>query len=181
MGLSEHEQRVVEPVKSLHAEIGRGLWVLEFARQRTNDLLDAVEPAALEWQPDWTLNSMGTLLYHIALIEFDWLHVEVLGNLNDEPYPDEILALFPYPARTDNRLTVVSGVTLDAHRSRLAVVRCEVLKAYGRMTLDVFRRVRTVPEGDVSPEWVVYYLSQHEAEHRAEIAALNTQYKQESF
>lgn len=181
MSVSEHEPRVVEPVTSLHAEIGRGLWVLEFARQRTNDLLEQVDAAALDWQPEWTLNSIGTLLYHIALIEFDWLHVEVLGNLHDEPYPDEIAALFPHPVRTNNRLTVVSGVTLDEHRARLAAVRRDVLKAYGKMTLDAFRRVRTVPEGDVSPEWVVYYLSQHEAEHRAEIAMLNTQYKAGSF
>ena len=175
MSSDERRKRVVQPVTSLHPEIGRALWTLEFARQRTHELLDQIDPAALDWQPDWTLNSIGTLLYHIALIEFDWLHVEVLGNLHDQPYPAGIAELFPYPVRTDNRLTVIRGIPLAEHRKRLALVRREVLDAYGRMTLDAFRRTRTVPEAEVSPEWVVYYLSQHEAEHRAEIAALQSQ------
>jgi hypothetical protein len=45
------------------------------------------------------------------------------------------------------------------------------------MSTDNFRRARSFPDYDVTPEWVVHHLCQHEAEHRSEIAALQTQFK----
>jgi uncharacterized damage-inducible protein DinB len=35
-----------------------------------------------------------------------------------------------------------------------------------------FRRLRHLPKYDVSPEWVLHHLLQHEAEHRGQINLL---------
>ena len=40
------------------------------------------------------------------------------------------------------------------------------------MTLDEFRRPRSLPQYDVTPEWVLHHLTQHEAEHRGHIQGL---------
>jgi len=40
------------------------------------------------------------------------------------------------------------------------------------MNIHDFRRVRRLPDYDVTPEWVLHHLTQHEAEHRSEIGAL---------
>jgi uncharacterized damage-inducible protein DinB len=39
----------------------------------------------------------------------------------------------------------------------------------------LFRRVRRLSDCDVTPEWVIHHLMQHEAEHRGEIAALRAE------
>jgi uncharacterized damage-inducible protein DinB len=40
------------------------------------------------------------------------------------------------------------------------------------MDLADFRRIRSLPEYDVTPEWVLHHLMQHEAEHRSQIGGL---------
>ncbi len=171
-------QQIVQPITATDPEIGRWLWALENTRRRTDEVLDTLDdPAIVDWKPDWALHSIGTLLYHIALVELDWLHVEVRENLNDEPFPAEMHSLFPYPMRSNNALTPIPGIGLDEHRQRLATVRRELLAVLSTMSLDEFRRVRVLPESDVTPEWVLHHLAQHEAEHRSEIAALRTAFK----
>jgi uncharacterized damage-inducible protein DinB len=179
MSQSNRRQLIIQPDIDIHPEIGRALWMLETTRQRLNDLLDIVNPNSLDWLPDWSQHSIGTLLYHIALVETDWLYVEVLGHPYDQPYPGDIAALFPYPMRTDNALTRVTGLGMDEHRRRLAAVRRALLDVYRAMTPDDFRRPRAQPDYDVTPEWVLFHLSEHETEHRAEIAVLRTQFARE--
>lgn len=179
--MSGRRQLVITPLESTHPEIGRALWTLADARARTNALLEALsDPMVIDWKPEWALHSVGTLLYHIALVEADWLYVEVQGNPYDQPYPGALGELFPYKMRTDNALTVVNGISLEAHRARLATMRAMLLDFFRTLSIEDFRKTRAMPEAGVSPEWVLHHLSQHEAEHRSEISALWTAYKQQT-
>jgi hypothetical protein len=47
-----------------------------------------------------------------------------------------------------------------------------LLDAYRRMDLAEFRRVRSLEDYDVTPEYVLHHLMQHEAEHHSQIGAL---------
>ena len=47
-----------------------------------------------------------------------------------------------------------------------------LLDGYQRMTLPEFRRVRSFADYDVTPEWVLHHMLQHEAEHRGQIGSL---------
>jgi uncharacterized damage-inducible protein DinB len=107
--------------------------------------------------------------YHIADIEADWLYVEVL----EQPLPPEVVALFPYPTRDEQgHLTQVQGFSLEEHLRRLEIVRGLLLDVYQPMDLREFRRLRSLPNYDVTPEWVLHHLMQHEAEHRSQIGGL---------
>jgi hypothetical protein len=170
---TERRQLVVQITGSGHLEIERGLWALEDARLRTAAHLNALDPAVLDWIPAWNPHSIGTLLYHIAAIEADWLYMDVLGK----PFPAEIEALFPHDVRdVSGKLTIVLGDSLDSLYRRLDTVRRHLLAAYRAMSIEEFRRTRALPLSDVSPEWVLHHLCQHEAEHRSEIAMLRTQF-----
>jgi hypothetical protein len=47
-----------------------------------------------------------------------------------------------------------------------------LLAAFGAMDLADFRRVRRHEAVDITPEWTLHHLMQHEAEHRGEIESL---------
>ncbi|MFN8423739.1 MAG: DinB family protein [Anaerolineae bacterium] len=128
-----------------------------------------MEGAMVDWVPPGGRSSIGTVLYHIADIEADWLYVEVLeGDL-----PPAVAALFPYGTRdAAGKLTHVPGYTLEQHLDRLATVRRLLNDVFRDMTLAEFRRVRSFEPYDVSAEWVLHHLSQHEAEHRGQIGAI---------
>lgn len=147
-------------------EIGRVVWMLEAARWRLYECLEGLDTAVLDWQPAYGGNSIGTLLYHIAAIEIDWLYCEVL----ERPFPSEIMALLPFNVRDNSgRLTTVTNQSLTEHQHRLAICRSHLLNAYRAMNLEAFRRLHHFDQYAVSPEWVLHHLLQHETEHRGQI------------
>lgn len=167
---NESERRyTIDPLPGYEPEIGRMLWMLQNERQRTRRMLDAIHPDAIDWQPPAEGNSIGTLLYHIALIELDWLATEVMEN----KLGGDVFSHFPHPVRDGKgRLTVVAGISLNEHYRRLDEVRTLVMDTFKGMSMAEFRRMRQMPDYDVTPEWVLHHLMQHEAEHRGEMATV---------
>ncbi len=166
---SERRTLTVRPLAAQSAEIGRVLWMLDDARRRTREALDGLAENVVDWQREADGHSIGTLLYHIAAIELDWLVAEVLeGNM-----PESVWSHFPYEVRdAEGRLTIVKGLSLSDHWQRLDFTRGLLLETYQAMTLEDFRQIRVLERYDVTPEWVLHHLCQHEAEHRDELKAL---------
>ncbi|MGH2535319.1 MAG: DinB family protein [Thermomicrobiales bacterium] len=150
--MNDIKQRLlVDPLPGYEPEIGRALWGLEDSRHRTMKVLNGIDSLAIDWTPGGGENTIGTLLYHIAAIEADWLHAEVLEQ---ETFPPEAVALFPHDVRDDqDRLTVVAGVSLDDHLARLRAVREWVLAAFRGMTPAEFQRPRDLSSYSVTPAW----------------------------
>ncbi|MBU1493262.1 MAG: DinB family protein [Actinobacteria bacterium] len=142
---------------------------MEDARERTTSLIERLADEAVDWVPPWAGNTIGSLLYHLAVIELDWLYSEILES---EP-PAEFMALFPFDDRDGaGVLSVVRGESLDAHLARLHAVRARFLYSLRDMTDADFLRVRPLPAYDVTPEWVSHHLNQHEGEHRGQIGEI---------
>ncbi len=60
----------------------------------------------IDWCATERDNRIGTLLYHIAAIELDWLYVEVL----EQEFPADLDALFRYDVRdAQGRLSIDHG------------------------------------------------------------------------
>jgi uncharacterized damage-inducible protein DinB len=162
---------LLEPLPGYAPGIDRALAAFEDSRQRTKEALGDLPRAVLDWTPSSWQNSIGSLLYHIAAIEMDWLFAEIL----EEEFPEQILALFPYPVRDDNgRLTVVAGLSLADHLARMDALRAIFLEALRNMSPEEFVRARSLEPYDVTPAWVLHHLLQHEAEHRGHIHFLRT-------
>jgi hypothetical protein len=160
---------VLEPIAD-DPEVGRWLAALEDGRRDTLRELERVTPEMIDWYPDAPLNSIGSLLYHVALIEADWVVSEIFELVDDPP---ELAALLPWPDRDANgQLWRVDGLALTAHVERLAGVREFVLTRLRPMTNDEFHRVRALERYDVAPDWAVHHIIQHEAEHRSHMAWL---------
>jgi hypothetical protein len=172
MGDSPDRIRTVDVEAGWEPEIGRLVWMLDASRQRTlAELVDIAaehEQDVIDWRAEPLLNSIGSTLYHLALIETSWLYDEVLVA----PVPAALEQLFPYPHREwDGVLWPVVGQTLAEHLQRLALCHGHLLITYRHMALDDFRRQRHLELYSVTPEWVLYHLGQHEAEHRSQIVA----------
>ena len=169
----QRRKLTLEPIAD-DPEVGRWLAALEDGRRDTLRELETVTAEMVDWYPDAPLNSIGALLYHIALIEADWVCVEGLG-LPD--YPPDLKRLLPWADRErDGHLWRADGQELAAHVDRLQGVRRFVLDGLAPMTNDDFHRVRRMDDYDVAPDWVVHHVTQHEAEHRSHIAWLRDTY-----
>ncbi len=152
----------------------RAMWCLDDARTHTRDALKGMEPSLVDWQADHInhRHTIGTVLYHIAAIELDWLIEEILEGKT----PDEgIYELFPYDVRDENGLlTIVTGHSADWYWHRLDRVRDLFQQVVKPMAGEEFRRKRSLEAYDVTPAWVVYHMIQHESEHCGELMMLRT-------
>jgi uncharacterized damage-inducible protein DinB len=166
--VAEREHLALDPGTG-DPEVGRWLAAMDDARSRTLQGLEGLPGRAVDWTPPGGGNSVGTLLYHLALIEADWLFEEILEG-KGPAWPGE---LFPFEVReVDGTLTPVRGLTLAQHLERLQAVRRLLVEGVGPMSSAELHRVRSLEAYDVAPDWVLHHLLQHEAEHRAQMWSL---------
>ncbi|WP_088011578.1 DinB family protein [Gottfriedia acidiceleris] len=161
----ERRKLLVNSLPGYEEEIGRWLWCLEDVRHSLIKKLTAINQSLLDTKID-ERQTIGSLLYHIALIEADWLYVEVLGT----EWDTEIRSLFPLEDRSEEGALIhISGQSLEEHFYRLNKVREVFLSHFQTMDLKDWRKPRVLEQYDVTPEWVVYHLIEHESHHRGQI------------
>lgn len=153
--------------------MGRWLSAMEDGRADTLRGLEGLTDDLLDRRPPGAENSIAAALYHVALIEADWLFDDIFGIPLAE---SELAALFPFDDRdAGGQLTDIEGESLADHLQRLAAVREVLLARLGPMSVEDFHTPRARERYDVSPAWVVHHLLQHEAEHRSEIGWVRRQ------
>jgi uncharacterized damage-inducible protein DinB len=164
--LPEKKQLLLAPVEAREPLVAASLAALEEGRRRTKRAVEGISQGVLDHRDDTFTNSVGTLLYHVALIEADWLYSEILVV----DYPEDLSSLFPVDARDgEGDLLPVLGQTLGEHVARLDEIRARLLAAVKDFSLEEFRRPRILPAYDVTPDWVLQHLTQHEASHRGQM------------
>ncbi len=162
-------QRTVTAPVGYEPSVARWVWALEDTRQRTKDCLNGVTNKIIGWAPPEGGNSIGTLLYHIVAIELSYLYEDIL----EIGWSKELAPLITYDVRDNQgKLTVVQDENFKDHLDRLDAGRDLFLKAMREMSTDDFHRPRLVEEYEVTPEWVIHHLIQHESEHRGHITDL---------
>lgn len=165
--MPEKPKLVAEPLPNYEPEVGAALWSVQDARKRTLRLLRDVPPGVLEQENEG--NSIGTILYHVALIEADWLYTEIL----EQPIAEQIANWLPEEDRDQGGiLTAIRGQSLEEHLTRLRAIRENFLEMLVGMSREDFHRPRNLPKYEASPAWVLHHLAQHEAEHRSEMGSL---------
>ena len=152
-------------------EIGRWLWALEEVRHRTLDSVEGLDQETLDWEgPQGSENAIGSLLYHIAIVEMYWLYFDVLRT----ELPSAVKTLLPIEMGTEGRLTNVPAIPLAEHLERLHRTREMFLTNFHDMSRSDWEQLRSPKDMDyrVTPAWAVFHLVEHEAGHAAQIGSL---------
>lgn len=164
------KRNLIQPLASYENYLGAWLWAMQDTRRRTLDSIKGLDDETTNWIPLDGTNSIGTLLYHLAAIEVSWLYEDILGGM---AFPPEIVTLMIYDVRDDDgNLTPINGESLDSHLNRLMICRQILLSTFEGMSLEEFKRPRVMENYEVTPEWVIHHLIQHEAEHRGQIGEI---------
>ena len=164
-----------EPPPRFSPGIGRYVAQLTETRAEWLRQVAGLTPAQVSWYPNDDVESIGTLLLHIAAIEWSWIFQDIFGR-PDEAYDGWEEA---FPLRVG--VPQVSGRPLEYFTDRLERVREEVLAALrGLNDADLPRLVGEGPaaEGEeprsrlYSIDWILFHLVHHEAHHAGQIELL---------
>ncbi|HEX5631014.1 MAG TPA: DinB family protein [Acidimicrobiia bacterium] len=158
-------QRHLDPAVGYEPLVGRFVAMLEETRSRLWRDLEDFDVGQLDRTPPGSPNSIGTLLYHIAAIELDWLYADLL----ETDFPEGVDEWFPVDVREDGgRLTPVVE-PLERHRDRLGWVRERLLDELRGVTDADLDRTHNPGPNECGGAWILHHLMQHEAEHRGQI------------
>lgn len=143
-------------------EVGRWLAAINDARGRTLVLIEGLSDADMDrGEP----NTIGSVLYHLAAIEADYLFDDICGEPAAIP-----MELFPHDVREKRGiLTPIRGTALSEHVNRLTTIRQTLIQRVEVLDADAFHQLNARAAYDISPAYSIHHLMQHEAEHRAEI------------
>ena len=165
----------LNPLQDADPDVGRWLDMLEDSRKRTREELYELQltDAELDASPPTGVNTIGAILYHLAVAEVQWIY----DNLLQIPPPDSLAEILPYPVLDANgNLSTPRGWRIDSYLERMNAVRACTLAELKPMTPEQFRtpRFKMMEYGAVefTPEAVIVHLAQHEAEHRGQIQTL---------
>jgi uncharacterized damage-inducible protein DinB len=158
--------RVLTPLPGYPQPIGDTLAILEETRARTLTEVRALDQLVIDWKPDYGRNSIGTLLYHIPIIELSYLYEDILQC---DP-PEHVWGHFPHDVRdADGRLFCVEGDPLDKHLARMALVRGLLLDELKALSEADYTTPRQVEDYTITPQYALMHLALHESEHRGHI------------
>jgi len=165
--------RDLSPARGLTHEVGRWLAALDELRLGTLLLLHDLGPDHLASIPAPNMNSIGTLLTHIAESEAFWI-VERIGG---RPLPAERRELYRmdiFGRQHAPQAARASGTFFVGILSDLRIETEEVLAGINDKDLDG-KRIWNDPRRPENQEvftvrWILNHVLTHEAHHRGEIA-----------
>lgn len=161
----------LDPADGYEPLIGRFVTMLADTRRRLHRDLEDLDAPELDRIPEWGLNSIGTLLYHVAAIELDWTFADLLER-GEDGFPEETAEWFPVDVRDEGgRLTPVVE-PLQRHLDRLEWARGHLLAALGGFTDADLDETVNPGEEETGRAFILHHLMQHEAEHRGQIGEI---------
>lgn len=161
----------IQPAEGFAPRIGLYVAQLEDVRRSTLRYVEGLDAAQLSWHPSPEVESIGTLLLHIAAVELSWIQEDI----RRAPMPDEWIIGFPIRFG----LPQIQGKSLPYFVEKLDEVRNTTRSVLATLNDDDLARAVTPLDDAGNPdaseytiEWILYHLIEHEAHHRGQIAQL---------
>ncbi len=163
----------VSPEVEFSERIGRYVAMLEDVRRRVRHYVDGLTPEQLSWHPNDRVESIGTVLLHIAAVEVSWIQEDICRI----PMSEEEWGI-AFPIRLG--IPQVSGEPLEFYLEKLNRTRAETREILtGLSDSDLDRVLSPLEPGDPNAppttytiEWILYHLVEHEAHHKGQIAVM---------
>jgi uncharacterized damage-inducible protein DinB len=144
----------------------------------TRDILiravDGLTVEQLDYTPDnKVVESIATLLYHIAAVEHDWIFFDIKGEEIDfEKWK------YGFPLRDGVNIDQISGKDLKFYLDLLLEVRVKIFEFFESIDDEYLSKVIILEDGTESTvEWILFHIMEHELTHIGQIRLLKRLYK----
>ena len=158
---------------SKDSNLTRSLAILESQMEEVrNNLLKQIEKISeekIDYSPDeHEIETIGTLLLHIAAVEWSWIFEDIDGREMD--YEEWKYA---FPLRPSVNIPQLKGKDKRYYLEKLHQVRDNVKKRMYEMTDEDLERTVMSGGDSFTIEWVFHHLIEHESLHLGQIQLLS--------
>lgn len=170
--MSEEAKRVVtlEREDELSPRVALLYSMMEKARERLLNRIESLSDVDIDYSPHGrSIETIGTLLFHIAAVEWSWIFEDIGGEEMDYEKWKQA-----FPLRED--IDQLTGQRVEFYFDRLNEVRQEVLEWLKGIDDEELDRLIDLGHAEVSIEWVLFHLIEHEAMHIGQISVLSRMY-----
>jgi uncharacterized damage-inducible protein DinB len=140
--------------------------MMERARGNLLRRVEGLSKEIIDYTPEpKMIESIGTLLLHIAAVEYGWIFEDIGGQ--EMEYEK-----WKYGFSVREGKDQIKGKDVDFYLSRLREVRQEVFKFLKTLSDKDLDSIVDVDSEKVSIEWILFHLIEHEAMHIGQISFL---------
>jgi uncharacterized damage-inducible protein DinB len=161
--------RTIAPLPGFVPPVGQFVAQMEDVRRQLKKYVEGLTPEQLSWYPNPKVESIGTLLLHIAAVECSWIGEDIMRR----PMADDWKIAFPIRFG----IPQITGQPLDYYVKTLDAVREQTKKDLATLRADDLPHlIKPLDPGDPSStmnfsvEWILYHVIEHEAHHKGQIA-----------
>jgi len=142
---------------------------LEETRIRLLKLISEIPEEIIDESSDSeSIESIATLLDHIAAVEWSWIFEDIDGMTMDEEEWK-----YAFANRSWSKVKQRTGKSLGFYIDRLQGVRNAVRQRVIKMVDNDRLSVVGQEKEKYTVEWILYHLNHHEAQHHGQISLLN--------
>ncbi len=166
----------LEKDRNLSPRISLWFSMMREVRKRLLKKLEPLSDEEIDYTPDERkIETIGTLLLHIAGVEWGWIFQDLDGKEMDFEKWKHGFALLP-----NVDLPQLKGKGKEFYLNRLSEVREEVDQRLKRLQDDDLDRIVTFEGEEHSIEWILFHLVEHEAMHVGQISVLSRMFRKKS-
>lgn len=146
---------------------------MQAVRERLMRVLKKLPEPILDFTPqERTIESIGTLLLHIAAVEWSWIFLDI-----DKQEMDYEKWKYGFALRKDVNLPQIKGRRREFYITLLEEVRTQVferMKQFSEEDLDI---LIDSDDEKYSIEWIIHHIIEHETMHIGQILLLKRLYE----
>ena len=170
--MSEEAKRVItlDREDELSPRVALLYSMMEKVRGRLFSRIESLSDVDIDYSPHGrSIETIGTLLFHIAAVEWSWIFEDIGGKEMDYEKWKQA-----FPLRED--IDQLTGQRVEFYFDRLNEVRQEVREWLKGIDDEELDRLIDLGHAEVSIEWVLFHLIEHEAMHIGQISVLSRMY-----
>ena len=174
--MKNKENKIIHLKKSNSLSPRVATWYAQFEEVRKNLLkqIEDLDDAGLDFTPDERkIETIGTLLLHIAAIEWSWIFEDIDHKEMDKERIEKEHWNYAFALRSWANLPQLTGKGKQFFIERLTDVRQEVYQRISEMKDEDLDRIVTGEDPDdgytYTIEWILYHIIEHEALHLGQV------------
>ncbi|MFW9805895.1 MAG: DinB family protein [Candidatus Thorarchaeota archaeon] len=163
----DDEQILLDRNSELSPRVALLFSMLERTRRSLRRRVEDLSKDVLDFSPEpKKVETIGTLLLHIAAVEWGWIFEDIAGKeMEYEKWK------YGFPLREN--INQIKGEDVEFYLSKLEEVRQDVFNFLKTLSDKDLDSIIEVDSEKVSIEWILFHLIEHEAMHIGQISVLN--------